>query len=230
MGSRSFGRLFALFVVGLSIVSSGCGGGSSSSSSTTQLRVVQASPSQADVNVLVDGNSVATVSYGAASNLIAVNSGSRHVQIEPSGSGTAFIDTNITFNSGDSKTLIVANTSPNVSALTFTNQNTAPTTGDFAIRTINASPTMGAVDVYVVTAGTDINTVTPSTSGLAFGSATSYQSLAAGNYQVFLTLPGSKFVLVNTGTISLISGQVRTVVALNTAGSGFTALALADLN
>ena len=81
----------------------------------------------------------------------------------------------------------------------------------------------------MVSAGTDINTVNPTVSSLAFGSLSSYLSVAAGTYQVEFTLPGQKYPYIDTGVLSLSSGQIRTVVGMNTS-SGYTAAILADLN
>jgi hypothetical protein len=82
----------------------------------------------------------------------------------------------------------------------------------------------------VVTAGTDISTVTPNFSSLAFPAASTYLALNAGTYEVYFTIPGSKFPYIDSGPISLASGQVRTVVGLDGATGGFTSVTLADLN
>ena len=58
------------------------------------------------------------------------------------------------------------------------------------LRIINASPGLGRADVYIVAPGTDLTTVSPTISSLAFEVASSYQLLAAGTYEVFFTLPG----------------------------------------
>jgi len=223
MASRlSLGLLCSALV----LVSVSCGGGGSGA----KLRVLQASPSQSNVDVLVDGKSAATdVGYGAATTYISESSGSHHLQIEPTGSSTPFIDETISLDSSSQTTFIVANITPNVVALPFTDQSTAPTSGNIAIRVINAAPSLATVDVYVVPTGADISSIAPTVSGLAFEGATTYQSLVAATYQVYFTIPGTKFVLVNTGAINLSSGQVRTVVGLEASGGGYTSLTLADL-
>ncbi len=105
-----------------------------------------------------------------------------------------------------------------------------PASGDFKIRVVNASPNLGPADVYIVTPGTDLNTVSPTLSNLAFGSAASYQSLAAGSYEVALTAAGQKLKAIDTGSISLSSGQVRTLVATNSQSGGFSYSLLQDVN
>ena len=114
--------------------------------------------------------------------------------------------------------------------MVLTDDNSAPASGDFKIRIVNASPNLGPADVYIVTPGTDLNTVSPTLSNLAFGSAASYQSLAAGSYEVALTAAGQKLKAIDTGSISLSSGQVRTLVATNSQSGGFSYTLLQDVN
>lgn len=222
-------RVFALavpvFVLAFLMGLSGCGG-----SGTAQLRVVQVSPSQSSVDVLVDGNDIGSVNYGAAMAYFTVHAGGRHIQIEPTGSASPFIDQNLNFASGTNSTMLVTGVAPNVTAITLTDQDTAPSTGDFAVRIVNASPTMGSADVYVVPAGTNISTVGPTVNSLAFQTASPYTSLTAGSYQVYFTTPGFKFSLATPVTTSFTAGQVRTVVVFDATGGGYNTLTLADLN
>jgi hypothetical protein len=112
----------------------------------------------------------------------------------------------------------------------YTDDNSAPASGQFRIRVLNASPGIGNADVYVVPAGTDLSTVTPNFSSLAFPASSTYLSLSAGNYEVFFTAPGSKFEFIDSGSITIAAGQVRTVVGLDGPNGGFTSVTLADLN
>ena len=108
--------------------------------------------------------------------------------------------------------------------------NSAPTSGNMKLRIINASPGLGTADVYIVAPGTDLTTVSPTVSGLAFEVASTYQSLPAGSYEIFFTLPGQKFTYIDSGALSFSAGQVRTVLGLNGASGGFTSAVLADVN
>ena len=202
------------------------------SSNRAHLRLLNAMVTQSSLTMLVDGNSVASsIGYGTASTYASVSFGSRHVQIEPAGFSTPIIDTTDSLNSGDSVTaLAYLNTSNDNSSAFLTDNNSAPTSGNFNIRLLNASPAMGSgsVDVYVIIAGTSISGVSPNVSALADGSASAYFSLTAGNYDVVITLPGTKSVIVDSGQISFGAGQVWTAVGLNSAQGGFTIAALHD--
>ena len=99
-------------------------------------------------------------------------------------------------------TIVASNFSSSIAALVLTDDNSAPSSGYLKLRLVNASPGLGPVDIYIVTPGTDLNTVSPTLSNLAFDAATSYQSLTAGNYEVVLTLVGQKFSAIDTGSPS----------------------------
>lgn len=215
-----------LLVIFATLLSVGCGGGSGDQA---RFRLVQAVPGQSSVEVLVDGNNMSSnLDYGAATDYLSVSSGSRHLQIEPTGSSSTIVDESVSFNGGDDYTLLLANTSPNVSTVTLTDDNTAPTSGDFKLRMINASSAIGNVDVYVVAPGTNISTTTPAITSLAVNSASDYQTLAAGTYQIYVTAPGTTFAYINTGSVTFTSGQIRSMVILTGLSGGYQMLTLSD--
>jgi hypothetical protein len=65
---------------------------------------------------------------------------------------------------------------------------------------------------------------------VAFPSATTYQTVAAGTYVVVFTQHSSKTPVISTSPLSLVAGQVRTVLGLDGQNGGFTTGILADLN
>jgi hypothetical protein len=222
-------RMWMCFGAGLALLAlaglmMGCG------SSSAKIRLVNATPDQSSLNLLVDSKSVATVSYGTASGYNSISTGSRHLQVEASGSSTPLIDTTQTVSSGTNLTLISLNFSFNVSSALLTDDNSAPSSGNFKLRIINASPGLSAQDVYVEAPNTNIISLSPTFSNLAFGAASSYSTLAPGSYEIYFTSPGQKFVNLDSGALSFTAGQIRTVVALNSQSGGFMSAVLADLN
>ena len=105
-----------------------------------------------------------------------------------------------------------------------------PASGQIEIRVANASGSLGTADVYVVAPGTSIASVSPTVSGVGFGSATAYQALTAGSYEVFFAPSGQKTVSIDSGSLALTAGQIRTVVGLDGQTGGFTSAVIADLN
>src|ERR1700751_4769866 len=202
------------------LLTAGCG------SSKTQLRVMNAVLDESNLDLLVDGTSSATnIAYGTSDGYHSIASGSRHIQIEPSGTSSPLIDQNINFSSGTSTTIIAANFSSSITTLVLTDDNYAPPSGDIKFRIVTADPSIGPADVYIVSPGTDISGTGPTLTNLAFGSASSYQTLSATNYEIIFTPTAQKFILIDSGSESFSSGQVRTFVGLN---GQFTLLA--DLN
>lgn len=179
----------------------------------------------------MNGNIVASdLLYRAVTSYLSVKSGSAHIQVEPTGTTAPFLDQTISLTKNGQYTFVVDNNSGNVSGFTLTDNSTS--SSNISLRIVNAAPGLTAADVYIVPEGTTITSVAPTITNLAFGQASTYQTLAtSGTYEVYFTQPGTTFAFIDTGGISLTTGQNRTVVAMNTqSGGGFTYLVLADLN
>ena len=201
------------------LFATGCG------SSAAHIRVLNAIPIQSSIDMLIDSKTIASsIPYGAASGYSTVSSGSRHLQIQPSGS-TPFVDQTITLSSGSSNTILTTASG----ATTLTDDNSAPASGDVKIRVINASSNLGSSDVYIATANTGLS-ASPSFSGVGVSTATGYDAVAAGSYQVYFTETGTTNIILSTSALSFSSGQIRTVVVLNGQTGGITTSVLADVN
>lgn len=224
-GSSRF--LMVAPIVCLIVLSAACG----SSNSNAQLRVMNASAGESSINVTVNSTTISSgLGYGTASSYTGVSSGSPTLEIVPNGSTTAIINQSISLSSGATYTVLADNYSSDIGLTIFTDTNTAPSSGNFNLRVINAAPGLGTVDVYVVSPGTNLNTVTPSLTALAFEGASTYLSLASGSYEIYFTLTGQKLAYVDSGPQTFNAGQIRTLVGLNGESGGYTAAVLADVN
>jgi len=208
----------------------GCGG--SGSSDQAKIRVVNASPNQGSLDILIDKKAVfSALGFPNSTAYMSVSPASHELQLEPTGSTNVVIDQTVNATASTNYTFLVDNFAANLSGMLLTDDNTTPTSGNFNLRLINAAPSLGPVDIYVVTPGTDVSTVSPTVSNLSFEAASSYQSLVAGTYEVFFTAPGTKFAFIDSGPISFTAGQIRTMLALDgQSGGGFTFTTLADVN
>ena len=206
-----------LFALGTMLLAAGCGSGG------TAARLMNAMDGQSSISMLVNNNTVANgTPFGAASGYSPVSSGSEQVQIQAG--GITLFNSSLTLNSGNNTVLAT-----NFGVTVFADNKSTPSSGNIQIRAINAANSMGTVDVYIVAPGTDVSTVNATASNVGFQSASSYQTLAAGSYQVEFTQAGTKNVLLNSNALSFSAGQIRTVVSLD--GSGvFTTAVLSDLN
>jgi hypothetical protein len=186
-------------------------------------------PDEPSLDLLVDSSKVSSVNFGTASGYVSITSGSRNLQIEPSGTTTVLVNQTSSFTSGTDSTMLSLNFASSISPIILTDDNSSPGSGNVKIRIVNGSPLLGVCDVYVLPSGTDINSVSPTVTNLSFGSASTYLSMTAAAYEIVFTYPGQKNAYIDTGVLSLSAGQIRTVVGLNTSTS-YTAAVLSDLN
>jgi hypothetical protein len=202
----------------------GCGSGS-----VAPTRLLNASPAEASLEAFMNNNLFASnVLYGNASAYAQIVPGSPILTVAAQGASTGLLSQTLSLQSGTSYTVMVSGYT--AAAILLTDNNTPPSAGNMNLRIINASPSLGTADVYAVAPGTNLKTVSPTVSALNFESASSYIPLAAGSYQIYFTRTGQTVVLIDSGTVSFGVGQIRTVVGLNGAVSGYTATVLADLN
>jgi len=218
----------------------------------SKVRLVHASPDSLAVDVAVDGKTVATnLAFGGispASGYLTVTAGNRKVEVRTTGTTTDLINSNISFASGKEYTAIASGfmTLPDptcsntfgIAAVVLTDDNSAPTSGNVKLRVVHAAPEDCAprvLDVYIVAPGTtDISGISPTISGLTYGQASSYQSVAPtnGQVQVIFTVTGDKSFVINQ-PYPLTAGQIRTLVTVNVEGAhvmASTPLELSDLN
>ncbi len=108
-------------------------------------------------------------------------------------------------------------------------------TAQTKVRVVHLSPTAGALDVFVTAPGTDLSVATPTLSNVAFVSASTYLSFAAGSYQLRAVPTGTPAAnraaaVAITVNLALIGNTVRTIVAAdsNVGGAPLRAFVLAD--
>ena len=198
-----------------------------------RLRVVHASPDAPDVDVLLDDSEVLSdVPYLASSDYLDVTSGDHNVKVNAAGTATTVIDADVTLSDGVDYTVIAAGLLASIEPLVLTDDNTPPGSGNVKVRAVHGAPSAPSVDIYVTAPGADLEAEVPGLSGVEFGDVSAYIEAPAGTYQVRVTPTGSKTVVIDSGPITLSSGQVRTVVAVDATGGGapFDLLVLEDLD
>jgi hypothetical protein len=197
------------------------------------VRVVHASPDAPDVDVLVDGATVLSdVPYLAASDYLAVPAGDRNLKVNAASTTTTVIDADLSLMDGTDYTVIASGLAADIEPLVLEDDNSAPAAGNVRVRAVHGAPSAPAVDIYITAPGADLSTETPTLSNVQFRGASDYIEAPAGDYQVRVTPAGTKTVVIDSGTLGLASGQVRTAVAVDAAGGGgpFDLLLLAGLN
>jgi hypothetical protein len=119
-----------------------------------------------------------------------------------------------------------------IELIVLQDDNSAPAAGTARVRAIHGAPSAPAVDIYVTAPGADLETTIPLLANVEFGDVADYIEAPAGDYQVRVTPAGTKTVVIDSGTLALSIGQVRTAIAVDAAGGGapFDLLVLEDLN
>lgn len=200
---------------------------------TAQVRVVHGSPNAPAVDVLVDNDEVlADVSYRQFSGYLEVPSGTRNIKVNAANTTTTVINANPALVADAAYTIIATNVLASIEPLVLTDNLTAPAAGNIKLRLVHGAPNVGAVDIYVTAPGANLATATPTLTAVAFKTASAYLEVPAGAYQVRITPTGTKTVAIDTGSLTLTAGQIRTAIAVEAAGGGapLAALLLPDRN
>ena len=85
------------------------------------------------------------------------------------------------------------------------------------------------MDIYITDGTDDISILDPAIQDFDFKADSGYLEVPAGSYRVLITVADTKTVAIDSGTVDLTAGQVRTAFALDPApgSSDFGALLLA---
>jgi hypothetical protein len=198
-----------------------------------RIRVVHASPDAPEVDVLLDDTEVLSdVPYLVASGYLETSAGDHNLKVNAAGTTTTVIDADATLADGTDYTVIASGLVAEIEPIILVDDNSAPEAGNVRVRAIHGAPSAPAVDVYVTAPDADLDAATPVLTNVAFGDVAPYLEVPAGDYQVRVTPAGTKIVVIDSGALTLASGQVRTAIAVDAPGGGapFDLLVLADLN
>jgi hypothetical protein len=198
-----------------------------------RVRVVHASPDAPAVDVLVDdAAALSNVGYLTASDYVELADGAHNVKVNAAGTSTTVIDADVDLADGTDYTVIASGLLEAIQPIVLEDDNSTPAAGTARVRAIHGAPSAPAVDVYVTAPGADLEAASPALSNVAFGDVADYLEVPAGDYQVRVTPAGTKTVVIDSGALTLTSGQVRTAIAVDAPGGGapFDLLILDDLN
>ena len=198
-----------------------------------RVRVVHASPDAPAVDVLVDdATALSTVSYLTASDYLELADGAHNLKVNAAGTTATVIDADVDLTDGTDYTVIASGLVASIQPIVLQDDNSTPPAGTVRVRAIHGAPSAPAVDVYVTAPGADLEAASPALSNVAFGDVSDYLEVPAGDYQVRVTPAGTKTVVIDSGALTLTSGQVRTAIAVDAGGGGapFDFLVLQDLN
>ena len=97
---------------------------------------------------------------------------------------------------------------------------------------IHTASTAPAVDVYFTSPYINLSGQSLVLSGVPFSGFSEHLTVPAGLYQGRVAVGGAKTVAIDNGPVRLLSGQIRTLVALDSATEGgpFQIVVLEDKN
>jgi hypothetical protein len=230
---RLFQVLFlVLAIVALGLFAISCG------SNSAQYRVVDTLATLAnlynvdiDVNVASPSTTTATfsnVAFGSvepSSGYAKIGTGADPIVVFQTGTTTQVIaPTTLNLGSNQYTVLLLEPGAGETTrfAQLLTDNNAAPTTGNGEFRIVNASRSSpgGSVDIYLVPPGTNIGAVSPNVSGLGYSQPSSYVSLTAATYLLYVTPQGNKTPYINGQSYTLSAGQIYTIVLVDVPGGG----------
>ena len=179
-----------------------------------RLKATNAIADATAVNFRADGAPMLlNVPFAATSSYVTLTQGSHLLTLELSNiPGVAAASLTRTLDPARDYSLVAAGTSAAPAVIAFTDDNSLPTAGFAKVRFVNAAAGSSPVDVQVNFAGV--------AGGLAFGTASSYYSVAPGTtYTLTFASNGGLTVLASLSNAELDAGGVYTVYLLGTSGA-----------
>ena len=183
----------------------------------TGLRVGHLSADTPPVDVLVDGGEYLTdVPFTAVTGFAALPPATYNVQVTPADNPgvVAIGPVDLELEAGTWYSVLAVNDFANIEALIETD-DARPVATNAKVRIIHAAanPAAASVDIYVTAVGADINAEEPTLTSVAFKDNTGYLALPAGDYDVTVTIAGTKTAAIGPATVSLANGDVFTAIA-----------------
>lgn len=218
-------KSWALPLIGLcaSVLLTACGGGGSKDSgSNTQIRLVNASPSYATLDLSVDSKTInSAVAYGTAGSYGTVNTGATGTQIL-NNVGSAVAQLTPSLAADVNYSLIAYGSAGSVRTALLQESEAAPDSAKSKLLAMNLAPDAGSLDIYVTLPADDLTNASPIVSNLSAtpGSNTSsYNLLNAGNFRIRVTGAGNKNDLrLDVSSLALPAGGVSTLILTSTDG------------
>ncbi len=211
--------LLGAFWLALAVVAlTGCNSGKGVTDPAVQhamLRIANLIPdASGPLNVALDGNTfVSGLNFEGLTQYQQIDSGARVIQISVAGGVNNIISTALNFTGTTNYTFVTYGPVEAATGFLVNDTTTDPGAGHFNLRVINAATGVPSVDVYVTAPGANLDTAAPSVAGVAFGLASGFRTLPAGNVEIRITPANTKEVIYDSAPQSFSEhAQVEAVV------------------
>ena len=175
--------------------------------STSLVKVIHASPDAPGVDLLVDNTVAGTnLTFPNNTGYLTVNSGTRNVKVNVTGTQTTVIEANVDFMKDMNYSVFAVNSVANIEPLLIQDDLTAPAQGKAHVRFIHLSPDAPAVDI-TLTDGTVVF------GNKAFKEFTAFTPIDAGTFDLQVRVAGTNIVALDLPGITVESGKIYTVFA-----------------
>lgn len=222
--TRELAAAVALLLTAL-VACDSIGNGSAGSEEVAHLLFVNASPRAGTMDVLVnDQMALSGVAFGESRERL-VPPISLTVSVVATGGAGGTASLPVTFGVDAHHTLLAAGEVDSLDLLFAADTGRVPAPGTAKFRVIHAAPNAPPIDVYLTQSGADLGSAIRLVFPFTYGTGSSdvfpgYVQRDPGTYQVRFTAEGTANVLVDTGSITVAAGQVRTVILLDDASGG----------
>ncbi|NIR49336.1 DUF4397 domain-containing protein, partial [candidate division KSB1 bacterium] len=173
----------------------------------SRVLVVHASPNAPGVDLLLDDSVAGTnLEFPNNTGYLTVDSGTRNVKVNVSGTTTTVIEANLDLEAGVNYSVFAVDSVSSISALVLQDDLTDPASGQAKVRFLHLSPDAPAVDI-TLTDGTVIF------ANKAFKEFTDFTPLDAATYDLQVRVAGTNTVALDLPGITLEAGKIYTVFA-----------------
>lgn len=191
-----------------------CGGGGNDGDNNTQVRLLNATRSYAQLDLSVDDKAInSKVAYASVGEYGSVKSDGPAVRVLTSDVGTSITATQPSLTGGSNYTFISYGFAGAVRMTTLQEAETAPEANKAKLLVLNLAPDAGALDIYVTTATDPLDTATALSTNLAGGSGSGYIQINSGTFRVRVTGYNKRTDLrLDIPAMTLDSASVNTLI------------------
>lgn len=185
-----------------------------------KLMAIHASPDAPGVDLLIDNavQNSSALTYPNNTSYLQVQTGTRNVKINATGTSTSVINANLTIEENKNYSVFAIDSLSTIEALVLTDDLTAPASGKAHVRFVHLSPNAPNVDI-AVTGGAVLF------SDYSFKEYSAFTPLAANTYNLEVRFAGTTTVVLPLPGITLAAGKIYTVFAKGfVGGTGSQAL------
>lgn len=200
----------------LAAVLPACGGSGGSSSGSYRLRLINASPDFASLDLYLDSTlSITGTAFGSASAYVTSGTTSVTTALAATGSSSYAASTSRSITAGRDYTMVAYGWSSGLKTQLFADAETAANSGETKLRIIHAATDAGSIDVYLTGEADSLSSSSPLNASVGAGNATGYTAVKAGTYRLRITGAGNvDDVRMDVSGVSLTSTQVLSLITV----------------